>query len=160
MLLPSIVDENGKKYLTVARRWIEIPTPDSLSAHYYRSNGFLIYRSLLQKVFQGTMIVDVSQLAGESWWLAGKEFQQFFSNYAHEINSITTKKTKIRQFKAFDPKPKIRQFKSSESKTKRKNMKNNKKNIIFTIEQEVFFSKECESKVSEFEFITNFSNFS
>jgi hypothetical protein len=100
--------------------------------------------------------------------LAGKEFQQFFSNYAHKIISITTKKTKIRQFKPFEPKPKIRQFKPFEpkpkirqfkpfeSKPKRKQMKNDKKNIIFTIEREVFMSKVYEREVSEFEFVINF----
>nr|ANQ32504.1 MATA-HMG [Rhizophagus irregularis] len=48
-------------YLIVAQRCIEIPSPADLSTQYYRCNGFLIYRGLLQDVFQGKMIVDISR---------------------------------------------------------------------------------------------------
>ncbi|GET61211.1 hypothetical protein GLOIN_2v1484948 [Rhizophagus irregularis DAOM 181602=DAOM 197198] len=113
-------------YLIVAQRCIEIPSPADLSTQCYRCNGFLIYRGLLQDVFQGKMIVDISRFASET------------------CNVITAKRAEFRQFK---------QFKPPESNKPKRNCKN-KQNMVSAIEREVFMSEVYGRNVVEFEFIS------
>jgi hypothetical protein len=144
MLPPYLFIDGNKIYIIVSQRCIEVPSPADLSTQYYRCNGFLIYRGLLQDVFQGKMIVDISRFASETWKIAGKDFKQFFSRYAHNSNVITAKRAEFRKFK---------QFKPPESNKPKRNCKN-KQNMVSAIEREVFMNEVYGRDVVEFEFIS------
>ncbi|EXX71405.1 uncharacterized protein OCT59_008686 [Rhizophagus irregularis] len=124
---PYLFIDGNKIYLIVAQRCIEVPSPVELSTRYYRCNGFIIYRGLLQNVLRGELLVDISRFAGETWEIAGKDFQQFFSGHARNTNSITAKRAEFMQFKQFKP----------QEYNKKRNYKN-KQNMVSDIEREVF----------------------
>ncbi|GBC05254.1 hypothetical protein RclHR1_06130005 [Rhizophagus clarus] len=144
MPFPTLsVNNHGKIALTVARYCIlnhELPHVDSfINAHHY--NGFFVYRSILHKELRGINTEEISRIAGESWNLADKEFQSFFTNYANKINEVIKKNAS----------PKFKQF---EMKTKRKCANYSKKSKYFYIEQEELTRKIFAKEVEEFEFVS------
>ncbi|RGB27183.1 hypothetical protein C1646_769466 [Rhizophagus diaphanus] len=129
MLPPYFFIDGNKIHLIVAQRCIEVPSPVELSKQYYRCNGFIIYRGLLQDVLRGELLVDISRFASETWKIASKDFRNFFSDYARNTNGITAKRAEFKQFKQFKPHKPKRSYKNHEQK---------KQNMVSAIELEPF----------------------
>ncbi|CAB4444088.1 unnamed protein product [Rhizophagus irregularis] len=134
MLPPYLFIDGNKIYINVSQRCIEVPSPADLSTQYYRCNGFIIYRGLLQGVLQGEIVGDISRFAGKTWKIAGKDFHNFFANYARNSNAITAKKAEFRQFKQFKP----QEYNKKRNYKNKQNMVSDIEREVFTIEREVF----------------------
>jgi hypothetical protein len=145
MFRPSLsFNVNGKIFLSVAQCCIfDYELPQINSFNFNRCNGFIAYRSILQKKLYNSMSTEeISRIASETWRIAEDDFRSFFSNYADEINKVVKKNSSIK-FKQFKMKPTKRKCKINSQKSNRS---------YLYIEQEEVIREVYEKEVEEFKF--------